>query len=627
MDKFRRYSYDPIQPDEIRLCRFVEDSDHVCAVLKIFPASAPYLQYTALSYTWGNLHREFDKQWNLKIGERYLPALDSLRSLVQALRSKGTLLDGTWWWIDSICIDQANVEERGEQVRWMKDIYHRAHKSIVWLGEQSDDSDRALDFIRSLNKLSRAGHSDKDMRLLLQEEDHQLDWIALRNFLLRKWWTRVWTVQEFVIPSSVSFLCGTRTISRTAVCAALWVADRCNTTGFKDTIAFHYAWNRRRAWLLQKIVSKPGKGLGLTLLALVAYFCSNEATDDRDRLYGLAALSTENHGLEMNYHWHVDEVYLRFAQSFIEHHKSLDILSFASLFSTTPASSLPSWVPDWRTRLQPLVVPLMVSQSSCSVVGNLRPPKTLEYADRSTRYSACGSTAAVFGFEGPVLVARGLVIDKIDGIAGSETAQRVGSTRCHAQPHEGARSPTETLESICRSLVLGRGDRYLRYPMPTVQFYNDFLNLCLLIIAESPRVVSKEFREWFQSMSSLRFNGQSFENVLRSVQDERTTALTHLSPNQDEYIQDSFYGRFFDTFVRMSLRLMSSFKGRVGAVPKQAITGDLVCVLHGCSVPMLLRKCKDKERFKIVGECYLDGIMNGEALKQADASEVMLQII
>ncbi|USP80387.1 hypothetical protein yc1106_07661 [Curvularia clavata] len=627
MDKFSRYSYDPVQPDELRMCRFVEDNDHVCAVLKIFPASASYLRYTALSYTWGKHHPESDRQWNLKIGEKYLPALDSLRSFVQALRSKGTLLDGTWWWIDSICIDQANIHERGEHVRRMKDIYRRAHNTIVWLGEQSDDSDRALDFVCSLNKLSRAGHSDEEMRVLLQEEDQQLDWIALRNFFLRKWWTRVWTIQEFVIPSSVSFLCGIRNVSRTAVCAALWVADRCNTTGFKDSIAFHHAWNRRRAWLLQKIISKPEKGLGLTLLALVAYFCSNEATDDRDRLYGLAALAAENHGLEVNYHWHTDEVYLRFAQSFIEHHKCLDILSFASLFSTTAASSLPSWVPDWRTRLQPLVVPLMISQSSCSTVGNLRPPKTFEYAERSTRYSACGSTAAVFGFEGSVLVARGLVIDEIDSIAGSEIAQGVRSTERHAQPHEGARSPTETLESICRSLVLGRGDRYLRYPMPTVQFYNDFLNLCLLLITESPHVINKEFRDWFQSMASLCFNGQSFENVLRSVQDEKTAALAHLPPNQDEYIQDSFYGRFFDVSVRMSLRLMSSYKGRVGTVPAKATTGDLVCILYGCSVPMLLRKREDEERFTIVGECYLDGFMNGEALKQADASEVMFQII
>lgn len=619
MDRVAHYSYKTIQPNELRMCRFVEDSDYVCAVLETFPVNGSHIQYTALSYTWGSPQHDPDKQWKIKIGENFLPALDSVRSFTEALRSKGTLLDGTWWWIDSICIDQANMLERSQHVFRMKDIYRSAHKTVVWLGGKSDDSERALDFVCLLNKLSRAGQSDEEMRLLLQRSDHQSDWVALRNLFLRKWWTRVWTIQEFIISSSISFLCGTRNVSRTAVCAALWLADRCNCAGFKDTIAFHHAWNRRRAWLLQKITSKPGKDLALTLVALVAYFCANEATDDRDRLYGLYGLSTENHGLEINYHWHTDEVYLHFAQSFITQHKSLDILSFASLFSAAPGSSLPSWVPDWRTRLQPLIIPLMVSQSSSITVGNLRPPKALEYGDQPTRYSACGSKAAVASFEGSVLVAHGYVIDAIDGIARSRIPQLVQRSRQHSKHSEGARSPTEILTSMCRSLALDRGDRYLRYPMPTERFYNDFIHLCLLLVTGSPQVVHEEFRKWFNSTQSLCFDGGSLEHILKSVQDERTAALIHSAPNQDEYIQDSFYGRFFDTVVRMSLSLMTSCEGRVGMVTEKAVEGDLVCVLYGCSVPMLLRKIEHGDQFKVVGECYLDGCMNGEALKQVDA--------
>lgn len=64
---------------------------------------------------------------------------------------------------------------------------------------------------------------------------------------------------------------------------------------------------------------------------------------------------------------------------------------------------------------------------------------------------------------------------------------------------------------------------------------------------------------------------------------------------------------------------MTTLESRLGMAPRKARKGDLNCILFGCSVPMLLRESGDKTSFAIVGECYLDGYMNGEAL-QADSS-------
>jgi hypothetical protein len=43
--------------------------------------------------------------------------------------------------------------------------------------------------------------------------------------------------------------------------------------------------------------------------------------------------------------------------------------------------------------------------------------------------------------------------------------------------------------------------------------------------------------------------------------------------------------------------------------------GDVICVLFGCNVPVLLRRCAT-EGYELVGECYLDGFMNREALER-----------
>ncbi|KAF1850140.1 uncharacterized protein K460DRAFT_422571 [Cucurbitaria berberidis CBS 394.84] len=613
MKQTTRYSYESIQPGQFRMCRFVQDGDCLSAVLETFSVDGQNPQYNALSYTWGLDQRGPTTSWAIQIGEQYL----------SALRSRGTLLDGTWWWIDSICIDQKNVHERDEHVRRMKTTYQKAQKVIVWLGEQSDDSECALDFICLLDEMSRARHSNEDVRMSLQKDQYHAQWIALQRFFLRKWWTRIWTIQEFVIPSAITFWCGPRHISIDAIYAALTEADICSSNRFKGTIAFHHAWNRIRAWLLYKFVPRPG----LSLLALAAYFCINEATDDRDRLYGLTGLSTEDHALDIDYSCSVDEVYLRFAQSFITQHKSLDIISFASLFIATPGSSLPSWVPDWRTKTEPFVVPLMTSQSSNNFVGNLRPPQALGYSNKSTQYSASGSRVAVYNFEGVTLLAQGCIIDVIDGLAGSRTLKFVQSSGQHAQFSAASCSPKNNLMSVCRSLVLDRKDRYLRFPMPMKQFYHDFIRLCLLLISGSEHPVHKEFEDWFQFTRLLRIHGNSFEEILRDVQNDGTDAFVDTAPNQDEYIQDSFYGRFFDIVERMSLRLMTSCNGRIGMVPQRAIKGDLICVLFGCSVPILLRRTEHKEEFIVIGECFVEKCMEGEALDECKPLERTFHII
>jgi hypothetical protein len=66
--------------------------------------------------------------------------------------------------------------------------------------------------------------------------------------------------------------------------------------------------------------------------------------------------------------------------------------------------------------------------------------------------------------------------------------------------------------------------------------------------------------------------------------------------------------------------------------PYRALKGDLICVLLGCSIPVALRKRRGKrsekfaeelceaagESYEFIGECYLHGFMNGEALDCGD---------
>jgi hypothetical protein len=170
----------------------------------------------------------------------------------------------------------------------------------------------------------------------------------------------------------------------------------------------------------------------------------------------------------------------------------------------------------------------------------------------------------------------------------------------------------ETLTSVCRNLVLNRGDRYMQHPMSIEPFFKDFTHLCLLAMSESQHTVNKEFRDWFHSVRDIEIHGRTFESQLRAIYDKSTTLWIHSPPNQDEYVQDSFYGRFFDVVERLALRLTTTRDGRIGMVPCKAKQGDLICILFGCSVPILLRKNGQEDNFVVVGECYLNNHMQAK---------------
>lgn len=60
-------------------------------------------------------------------------------------------------------------------------------------------------------------------------------------------------------------------------------------------------------------------------------------------------------------------------------------------------------------------------------------------------------------------------------------------------------------------------------------------------------------------------------------------------------------------------RLFITSSGHLGLGPASMMSGDIVAVLFGGKVPFVLRRVED-DQWKLVGECYVDGFMQGEAL-------------
>lgn len=63
-------------------------------------------------------------------------------------------------------------------------------------------------------------------------------------------------------------------------------------------------------------------------------------------------------------------------------------------------------------------------------------------------------------------------------------------------------------------------------------------------------------------------------------------------------------------------RLFMTNEGYIGIGPAHMQTGDSVNILSGCSVPVVLRELGDMSYYQLIGDCYVDGMMDGEACRE-----------
>jgi hypothetical protein len=183
---------DSIDGVSIRLLRFSQSEDGVfVGKLQTFRlASAPHF-YTA-SYVWG------EKAYSgttIHLNTGSLPILTSIVPFLHMVTLHDDFNDKDWWWIDSLCINLEDGHEREKQVQIMAEIYKRARRAIIWLGEEQEESSDctgAIEFLHHLASLQVAFSGDDGaMRKNLNDPEFTSKCEAVSNLLFRPWWTRV----------------------------------------------------------------------------------------------------------------------------------------------------------------------------------------------------------------------------------------------------------------------------------------------------------------------------------------------------------------------------------------------------------------------------------------------------
>ena len=251
--------------------------------------------YEALSYVW----RSNEKNAIINVGGKSKCITQNLYDALCHLRHSD---EDRILWVDAICIDQNNGIERNHQVKHMGDIYKEADKVIIWLGLFADDSDLLFEWMENLSDAMRSILINRnEWKSLVQF------WMDLRpdfwpgtltktraehgfeSLLQRPWFRRIWILQEVANSRDAVLACGTRTVSARVfalIPSVLTISIDQHTQAVLDLLP---GLSREGSWWSQK----PD------LLTLINKFNSSEASDKRDMVYALLALSSDAHNTDL----------------------------------------------------------------------------------------------------------------------------------------------------------------------------------------------------------------------------------------------------------------------------------------------------------------------------------------
>jgi hypothetical protein len=529
--------------------------------------------YEALSYIWGDISSS--TQETVIISGNSVAVTSNLHTALRHLRhpiNKRTL------WIDQLCINQWDNDEKAQQVAMMRDIYKNCTRCIIWFGEfenpaedfSSGDVQAVFDFFEAVSVIeTKPLH---EVPVLYQ--DSATGVAARRAFRAfsangNPWWSRIWTVQEALIPISAHLQWGSCSVSWDDVQrAALHLCLEEHVDRFSEDV--QYAISQYEGLLPHFLY--PVRGLqrsanGEAPLKLLMRWRYRKATDPRDKIYALLgllppeALPSARH---CDYSIPLHALFRNVTLDLLREEQNLRPLIAASEMShVTP--HLPSWAIDF----------------ACSPCLGTRHAKWWRHSDRFSQFLACGE---------------------------------------------------ERLQ-----MSLKEADKGIRLLGVYVDEVLDVANVYRA--AESEEISDGEFRKAIEDCNALLqkhiylgiscSGGDSFEQAFwRTMIGDLITyerpvarAESHHKHDFDEFVQYGTHNVLYDALsgVLPNHAFFLTKMGYIGVGPPDTQVGDQVWILNGGRLPFVLREkeskkytCNGSLRFSLVGDAYVHGIMDGE---------------
>jgi hypothetical protein len=355
------YQYLPLEsPSHIRLLSFSfeprssKPSDQIPESLEDVDVDIIHVDlqkdplYRAFSYVWGN--SASTAEIRVKGDKKIIVSASLVEILNSVVRlQENSKLQTLPLWIDQLCINQHNLEERCQQVSMMGTIYMNADHVLAWLGEPNDELTQSfMHLIRTYRAKTKEGLTwDLCQSVMKEQIELQFDpqnptlkakrFLAVQEVLNRPWFQRAWVFQEAVLSKEVKMIIGRYLFyfpELYRLMTHIWGIQYAingyrnsiakTTTGYEPTQSIR---DLRQLWLRK---DKPRKFLPF-LCRAGGYW---RATEKRDMVYAFLGLLNKpglftplGYTIQPNYSAPLRDVYISLTRTVIEGSRNLDILA------------------------------------------------------------------------------------------------------------------------------------------------------------------------------------------------------------------------------------------------------------------------------------------------------------
>ena len=633
-----RYDDSRLDPEEFRLIKLLpgQENDRLTGgLITVDPTNAP--QYVGLSYVWGPPVEEGQHQPSILLDNVVIELRPNLASAMRALRR---LHQDTHIWIDALCINQEDDAEKSTHIPLMADIYRLSDSVAVWLGETTSYGRLAFSFARWINK-------HPDLVLKVAEQQLKVLIMAFFDMIRNPWFQRKWIIADFVFAKEVNLHYGKDVLpwkimaeavyvlrSRASDLLQLFLQKNDNADSFLESLAdFRYQGVNESVDLrddMQRKLSEPlriNPRIGLDELVTRTALLSTGVS--HDAVYSMRSLASARRLLSSDVESQSpasatsrpeivlgpppkDPLLSSLAKDSLEtaHLSSRALRAFDAPYN--PDNDLP---------------PVDYSLSAQEVCSNF-----VRYAIRSTLQLdiICRPWAPEMSNLPSWVRPRG------------EHAFRVLDDNRYCRVNaDGLAVLTSTHKTLYNAFGKSIYDRVLAFEnfrrVPPSLAVVGFV-LGVVDVTAPPAINGILPKEWRKiGGRSIKRRKASEDWFWRTVVADRNAeglacpawyklASEHVLQNSDELDLDtrrlmfeSPPGIVFDFLRRVQSviwgrRLAILDQGYVVLGPRSCEAGDFVCILYGCSVPVVLRQQSDAMGYAVVGECYVHGMMDGEAI-------------
>lgn len=576
-----KFRYKPLQPEtkEIRLLHIYTDSTGAseirCQIRHVNLDSPP--DYIALSYTWGKDPPVF----SILCDWKSFNVTSNLYSALLRLRDGEDHPKHVW--VDAICINQDDVEEKNLQVPMMREIYQKAKSVHVWLGEAQSDTNLVDKFMRQMYKAERAKTQANDRRLFpqLSESIRQRygfppisdpGYRAFANFLDSPWCQRTWIVQEVAVASALTMHRGDYSFPGEVIIS---VARCIIQNAIEAELPFK---NISREFTMNCVeYTRFQSGQEIKLLAALLRHRTCLLTCLQDRVYALRNIASDvgpgkKLSIPVDYGLDAEAVFIATAKEIIAADNNLNILSAVGVSVEQNPKDFPSWVPNW---------------TSCQHDTFIWREAEYEYQHSAyLRSDATNGTQALPRFQGDRLVLSGHIIGSVV-LSGAEFTK------------ENILPPYPSWEWLAearskKKYFTGEAMLDVFYQTITMGTYlgtrEEFLTAC-----------SGYDRRW---------------NPLRRLADMRVSATTRLLGKTYEKLLTAtrMHPLSRSIMTAYNRKLARTDHNLLALIPGHAEDGDVIALCRGGRVPLILREVEGV--WRLVGDCYIHGIMDGSMFEE-----------